>query len=64
MPRTTPQHPHLERLIQAEADRLVNEWGRVGIDPRRDEGYTLVFGLTDDVQHGMTKVYNDGRVER
>jgi hypothetical protein len=62
---TTTEHPSLSRIIQAETDRLLNIWGRVGTDRIQDEGYTLIFGLSEDVQHGVTKVYHEsGRVER
>lgn len=58
-------HPYLDRIIQAEADRLANIWGRVGIDRQPKEGRTLVFGLSEDVQHGMTIVnHASGEVER
>jgi hypothetical protein len=62
---STTDHPYLDRIIQAEVDRLVEQWGRVAVDPQPENGRTLVFGLTDDVQHGMTIVdHASGEVER
>jgi hypothetical protein len=63
---STTDHPYLDRIIQAEADRLSDQWGRSAIEPQPEKGRTLVFGLAgEDVQMGMTIVnHSSGEVER
>jgi hypothetical protein len=62
MVNMSTRHPYLDRIVQAEADRLSEKWGRSGVEPR--EGVTLVFGLADDVQMDMVRVSDDGQVRR
>lgn len=59
------RHPDLDRIVQAERDRLLDQWGSATTEERAGDGYTLVFGLADDCQMGMTKViHRTGHVAR
>jgi hypothetical protein len=59
----TTEHPFLERVIQAEADKLAMTWDRSAVDRRED--VTIVSGLLGDVQmEVVTVVHEDGSVLR
>jgi hypothetical protein len=58
------QHPYLDRIISAEADRLALVYGCSAVERDAEDNEVRVFGLVGDVQMGMVVVNPDGSVVR
>lgn len=57
----------LDRLVQAEADRLAREYGRSRVDipaPQPSGQPFRIVGMTDDIERAHVEVYPDGTVKR